>query len=285
MFHTLSLATVVAVLLTACQSNTVYFELGPREGVHYAPTKGGSPEAFLPDASGVSGLALSASEGLLYLSGGYGINRWTLDGTDAGPVIHANLINSVAVDGKRGLVFWSDHKPGGADPRVARCTTAGQDMRILASGMELPRAVALNPEKGLLYWSQNHPAGVWMADMDGHGARRIVLNDAHPCSAIAVDCVGGWIYWAKPRTRDEPAVIGRAMHDGNGAQVIYRNPHVEIVGLAVDEKKRRIIWSEHGGQRLARLASAKMDGTDVKTICEFAPEHFATVVTVGPPRK
>ena len=124
-----------------------------------------------------------------------------------------------------------------------------------------------------------------MAKLDGTAKRQIAAVDS-VIEYLAVDSKDGMVFWVTAEfLPDIPTRITAASFDGSNPKTIVTLPPALIDGVAVDEEARRIIWLERARSAPARIQSADLDGTSVKTIHEFTGDDFARAVTVGPPRK
>lgn len=275
----LLLAALCGFALTACQSNTVYFGKIPRD-LQKVSVKGGTPSVLIPELTPVMGLACTKDGKKLYAARQSSIDVWGTDGSSQGVLIQTGTANCVALDEKAGRVYWGDNDR----KHVASCDLQGGNVRVLASGMKYPAGVAVNPSKAVVYWVQEYPdGGVWMSQTDGSGKRQIYAENSVP-KAVAVDRPSGRIFWA---TVGAPAHVMTANWDGSEPKVVVDGLPVYVEGLAVDERSRRIIWTERhsNGEPPRRIRSACFDGSGAKTLCEFKPDEGAHSLAVGPAQK
>ena len=111
-------------------------------------------------------------------------------------------------------------------------------------------------EAGKMYWTDMR--GIHRAEQDGGGTETLIPVTLSYPLRVAVDAVGGKIYWTDSKTNK----IQRANFDGTNVKDIVTgliNPY----GIAVDATSRKIYWADGNTDKIQR---ANFDGTDVEDI-------------------
>lgn len=114
-------------------------------------------------------------------------------------------------------------------------------------------------EESWLYWTDSEAGSIWRVARDGTGRARLVAQDA-PIDAqpsdwlagLAIDWVGGNMFWSDPRRR----VLEAARLDGSHRYVLLDTDPISVTCLAVDAARG---WLFAGGGGIVQRA--RLDGS------------------------
>ena len=152
--------------------------------------------------------------------------------------------------------------------------------RVLNAGNYVTE-LALDSERGQLYWVEqgsgaNRINRIRRANLDGSNQQDIVTGFGNPPSGLALDVLGGKIYWSYISSA---TLIQRANIDGSNIEDVVTEKSDEVrdfVKLAVDPVRRKIYWVRRtSGQNrlLTEIQRANLDGSNLETIIN--PNIFA----------
>ena len=141
--------------------------------------------------------------------------------------------------------------------------------------------LALDSERGQLYWVEqgrgaNRINRIRRANLDGSNQQDIVTGLGNPPSGLALDVLGGKIYWSYISSA---TLIQRANIDGSNIEDVVTEKSDEVrdfVNLAVDPVRRKIYWVRRtSGQNrlLTEIQRANLDGSNLETVIN--PNIFA----------
>ena len=163
------------------QSSTLYWIT--TEGLNRNDNKGKALVYRMTDLS-PSGLTLDRSTGNVYVSGITSAhNRSVIRTISTAKSAHVDIIvtqtviTDVAIDGGRGILFWSEHiKPHTG--RIIRSTLDGSSTLWLNSltKMIYPVALALDPIASRVYWADHRLHSISSSDYTGQRQKLIVTN-------------------------------------------------------------------------------------------------------------
>jgi DNA-binding beta-propeller fold protein YncE len=171
------------------------------------------------------------------------IRRSDLDGGDIEDVVNSGLVFPAAIDvvPALGKMYWLDQ-----DSWLASANLDGSDSGVLIDSVT-HRGVAVDMDAGKIYWSTSismFRGQIRRANLDG-SQQEIVVSTADPefkPSAIAIDPVGGKIYW----TDYVVDVVQRAnLADGSDIEFLWgaganHNPR----GIALDLSQGKVYWGQ-----------------------------------------
>lgn len=147
----------------------------------------------------------------------------------------------------------------------------------LAVCIPLLLAVLLAPgaeaaANGKVYWGQG--TSLWCADLDGSNPETLITGAGQDPRAIAVDPVGGRLYWAASAVDSTtPSGIRSANVDGSDVQIVVSN--ILVRHLALDGAGK-MYWTQ--GLSVQR---ANVDGTAVETLASSELPYGIAVDTAG----
>jgi sugar lactone lactonase YvrE len=177
-------------------------------------------------------------------------------------VTHLASPAGVALDARRGRIYWSDLGDVNNASAIFSANLDGSDVQKLASGMFISdiAGIALDPIHDKLYFTYINPlidslltGGIARADLDGSNLEPIVGGQGKPVG-IAVDAAGGGIYWADAMSISPGGgggAIKSADLDGHNQRTILGGLN-EPYGVALDLAEQNVYWTDMGTGKIQR---------------------------------
>ena len=206
----------------------------------------GSNSEILFEASRISDIALDLVRGNVYYNWYTAIFRSDLDIQNTDAVIgHPNSdpLSDIALDVEGGKIYWANP----STQTIQRADLDSQNIEeVLTVSDGYPAAITLDVEGGKIYWANPSTQTIQRANLDGQNIEVLFTlegdvlysNSREPRIGIALDIVGGKIYWAGSWW----GTIQRADLDGSNVEVLFdpivRQPH----GMALSLDK--IYWTD-----------------------------------------
>lgn len=202
-------------------------------------------------AEGVTNIALDVVRGKIYwvsdLPGydhPYGYVAWAnLDGSKSEILFERSRIGSIALDLVRGNVYYKTRYED-----IFRSDLNGQNLEkvIDRPSSDSLTDIALDVDGGKIYWANPSTQTIQRADLDGQNIEVLfnlegdVLypNNWGPRIGIALDIVGGKIYWAGSWS----GTIQRADLDGSNVEILFDPIVRQPYGIALYLDK--IYWAD-----------------------------------------
>jgi DNA-binding beta-propeller fold protein YncE len=168
----------------------------------------------------------------------------------------------VAVDVRRGKVYWTDLGDASSSSAVFSANLDGSDPQRIVSGPSFSEiaGIAIDPLRDKLYFTYINPlidavhtGGIARADLDGGNIEPLVGGLGKPIG-IAVDPYGGQIYWADARELSAGGGDGRIQAtdlDGQHIATILGGLDVPY-GVALDLDERYVYWTDMGTGKIQR---------------------------------
>lgn len=186
-----------------------------------------------------------------------------------------SLPEGVAV-GADGRVYWAEAAWSGA--RLQRASSSFGAMTPLVTGGSSLRGVAVDDPHQRLYWTSSHLVSgglVHSATITGGSPTTWPLPPGANPRGIAVDPVGGSVYWAD----FDLDAIYRADLDGANAGVWMTLPAgTGPYGVAYDGNLRQVFWTEYNTGQIRR---ASLSGATVTVASGLAnPTYLALDVSL-----
>jgi DNA-binding beta-propeller fold protein YncE len=192
------------------------------------------------------------------------------DGWDLKTVVDVGrkIPDGLVADGASGYLYWTNMgNPKANDGSILRSDLDGRHMTSIVpqGGTFTPKQLQLDKENGKLYWCDREGMRVMRANLDGSRVETLVdtsQGDARPgpdarkwCVGIAVDAVGGKIYWTqKGGDNAGEGRILRASTDIPPGESAANRRDVELlydslpepIDLELDVRNRMIYWTDRG---------------------------------------
>jgi sugar lactone lactonase YvrE len=177
-------------------------------------------------------------------------------------VTHLPSPAGVALDTRRGRVYWSDLGDEGNASAIFSANLDGSDVEILVSDVFISEiaGIALDPINNKLYFTYINPlidsllaGGIARSDLDGSNLELIVGGQGKPIG-ITVDAAGGGIYWADAMSISPAGgdgAIKAADLDGQNERVILGGLNVPY-GVALDIAAQYVYWTDMGTGKIQR---------------------------------
>jgi len=174
------------------------------EVVYTSPDRFGNPH----------GVAVDGVAGMLFWTESSAVKSASLDGTGMAVAYTRSYPTGVAVSGA-GDLFFTDN----TTDTVSRGSYDAQPAVTLftaADSFDNPTSVAVDTTAGFVFWGQ--VGGVYRMAIQGSGAP-IKVADAAYCDGVAVDPVGGRVYF----TDNVTDTIASVLYDGSVRVELYRS--------------------------------------------------------------
>jgi len=177
-------------------------------------------------------------------------------------VTHLTSPAGVAVDARRGRIFWSDLGDVSNASAIFSANLDGSDVQKLVSSMFISdiAGLALDPIHDKLYFTYINPlidgllaGGIARAELDGTNLELIVGGQGKPIG-ITVDAAGGGIYWADAMSISPAggnSAIKAADLDGQNQRIILGGLNVPY-GVALDLAEQKVYWTDMGTGKVQR---------------------------------
>ena len=269
-FH--SIIVIVLALGSASSSSGLGLFWNDDRGIHRCLSSDplGSPALF--ETFETRGMAVDPTNARLWwsdilplgapLPGGVIRTGSTKGGAITDVVTHLASPAGVALDARRGRIYWSDLGDVNNASAIFSANLDGSDVQKLVSGVFISdiAGIALDPIHDKLYFTYINPlldslltGGIARADLDGSNLELIVGGQGKPVG-IAVDAAGGGIYWADAMSIS-PAGGGGAIKaadlDGHNQRTILGGLN-EPYGVALDLAEQNVYWTDMGTGKIQR---------------------------------
>jgi sugar lactone lactonase YvrE len=269
-FH--SIIVIVLALGSASSSSGLGLFWNDDRGIHRCLSSDplGSPALF--ETFETRGMAVDPTNARLWwsdilplgapLPGGVIRTGSTKGGAITDVVTHLASPAGVALDARRGRIYWSDLGDVNNASAILSANLDGSDVQKLVSRVFISdiAGIALDPIHDKLYFTYINPlidslltGGIARADFDGSNLELIVGGQGKPVG-IAVDAAGGGIYWADAMNIS-PAGGGGAIKaadlDGLNQRTILGGLN-EPYGVALDLPEQNVYWTDMGAGKIQR---------------------------------
>jgi DNA-binding beta-propeller fold protein YncE len=205
--------------------------------------------------------------------------------------------DGVAVDVEGGHIYWTNMgRPPVNDGSIERVDLDGSNRTTIVppGGTYTPKQLHLDGVGRKLYWGDREGMRVMRCDLDGSNVEILVQTgvgeDRHDetkwCVGVAVDHVGGHLYWTQKGPSD--GGLGRVLRAGidipAGESAVHRGD-VEVVfkdlpepiDLEIDHTTRTLYWTDRGDPPHGNTVNrAPLDG-----IFSSEPEIVSTHLMEG----
>ncbi|MEK6675994.1 MAG: hypothetical protein AABZ47_10115 [Planctomycetota bacterium] len=164
-------------------------------------------------------------------------------------------------------VYWADNSYS----TIYRAPTDGSraEEAIIAPSVWSPRGLALHTEADRMYWTDRERVELASADLSGGG--KVVLRSAEDGlmnpGGIAVDPLGGKLYWSEVNYQTRTGYIRRSDLNGGAVETVATLTHAfatrEPNALALDLIHGMLYWTESGAWQVRR---ANLDGSNSEVV-------------------
>lgn len=125
-------------------------------------------------------------------------------------------------------------------------------LTLAISYVVLPATIA---DAQKMYWTDRGSSKIQRANLDGSGAEDLVVTSVIEPISIALDVVGGKMYWTEASPGD--FMILRANLDGTNVEFLVTKL-LEPSGIALDTTAGKLYWTDVGTGKISR---ANLDGS------------------------
>lgn len=143
-------------------------------------------------------ITLDTAGGKLYVTNAWGkVQRLNLDGSNFQPNLITGLQkpNYLALDVRRGKVYWTE-QTGDTTGKIQRANLDGTNVQLIKELTSAPRGIALDTANRKLYLA-NAWGKVQRLNFDGSNFQPNLITALDAPESVAVDTVGGKIYWTE----------------------------------------------------------------------------------------
>jgi len=209
------------------------------------------------------------------------------DGSDLKTIVSEGrrLPDGIVVDVEAGHIYWTNMgNPVANDGSIERANLDGKNLKhiVAPGGTFTPKQLQLDKKNGKLYWCDREGMRVMRCNLDGSKIETLVdssQGDQRPgkdltkwCVGIALDIVGGKLYWTQkgPDKAGQGRIFranveipkGQTPADRNDIEVLYENLP-EPIDLDLDVANRVLYWTDRGDPPRGNTVNrAPMDATN-----------------------
>ena len=229
------------------------------------------------------------------------------DGSDKTVIVTGCPVpDGVAVDAEAGHIYWTNMgMPPVDDGSIERVDLDGANRTTIvpSGGTYTPKQLHLDPVGRKLYWSDREGMRVMRCDLDGANIEILVQtgqgdddrrDETKWCVGVAVDHVGGHIYWTQKGPSD--AGLGRILRAGidvpagesaahrSDIEVVFKDLP-EPIDLEIDPTTRMLYWTDRGdpphGNTVNRAALDGMDRSEPEIVVTHLMEGIGIALDPG----
>jgi DNA-binding beta-propeller fold protein YncE len=192
------------------------------------------------------------------------------DGSDLKTIVSEGrrLPDGIVVDAEAGHIYWTNMGNLKAnDGSIERADLDGKNLKHIVppGGTFTPKQLQLDKKNGKLYWSDREGMRIMRCNLDGSHIETIVdtsQGDERPgkdatkwCVGIALDIVGGKLYWTQkgPDNAGQGRIFrasieipkGQTPANRKDVEVLFDNLP-EPIDLDLDLASRMMYWTDRG---------------------------------------
>jgi len=192
------------------------------------------------------------------------------DGSDLKTIVSEGrrLPDGIVVDAEAGHIYWTNMgNPQADDGSIERADLDGKNLKHIVppGGTFTPKQLQLDKKNGKLYWSDREGMRIMRCNLDGSHIETIVdtsQGDERPgkdatkwCVGIALDIVGGKLYWTQkgPDKAGQGRIFrasieipkGQTPANRKDVEVLFDNLP-EPIDLDLDLASRMMYWTDRG---------------------------------------
>lgn len=183
-----------------------------------------------------------------------GIYRAARDGSEVKLVVERTHIDSIAVDGKGGKLYWTAITNRGLQfVQLWQGNLDGTLPTLLADDLNWVGDVVFDPVDKHVYIASMGDSKIIRMNADGTDRKDFLVGIPRP-SRMYFDAKDRKLYWAS----NELPRIDRINLDGSGREAALENLPGVAHGFGVDPAEKKIYWIAQRGA----LFSAKLDGSE-----------------------
>lgn len=181
-------------------------------------------------------------------------------------------VRSMAVDGD-GNLYWADITTG----QIVKADPNGQNSRPIVSRLSYPMGITIDKKRKLLFWCDRqknaggYSGGIGRSDLEGKGAKYIVVNDLRSGGKLKVDENEAKIYIPDISGKK----IVRVNEDGNNMIGLVFS--IKPEGFDIDPQRRKMYWTDDMN---SGIYESDYDGRNKRIVYTYytTDENFETVM-------
>lgn len=249
------------VLAGSGVTGRIYWADSGNEKIQRAHLDGSNVEDLVSITAPKS-IALDRAGGRMYwgkVVGPHSIMRADLNGTGV-EVLAAAPVDEpygIAIDHANGKFYWLNND----QDEIQRANLDGSGSEHLLTLNPPPfgnglGGIDLDPAQGKMYFTDFIAHRIYRANLDGSGIQTLISSGlTFPCG-IALDSMGGKMYWA------DAGRIRRANLNGTGMEDLVTGL-VDARGIALDVVAGKVYWSDIDAHKIQR---ANLNGSNVEDL-------------------
>jgi DNA-binding beta-propeller fold protein YncE len=224
------------------------------------------------------------------------------DGSDRKVIVtECRYPDGIAVDAAAGHIYWTNMgNPAANDGSIERADLDGQNRQTIVGqgGTFTPKQLQLERKSGKLYWCDREGMRLMRANLDGSNIETLVdtsHGDPRPgpdatkwCVGVAIDVVGGQVYWTQkgPDNAGKGRLLcagieiptGQTASNRADIEVLY-DGLPEPIDLELDLNNRVMYWTDRGDPPRGNTVNRAPMDADAKD--RPAPEIILTHLMEG----
>jgi hypothetical protein len=156
-----------------------------------------------------------------------------------------------------GHIYWTNMgMPPLNDGSIERVDLDGGNRTTIvpSGGTYTPKQLHLDAAGHKLYWGDREGMRVMRCDLDGSNVETLVQtgqgddhrrDETNWCVGVAVDHVGGHLYWTQKGPSDAGLPAGESVAHRSDVEVVFKDLP-EPIDLEIDHTTRTLYWTDRG---------------------------------------
>jgi len=193
---------------------------------------------------------------------------------------------ALTVDPAGGRLYWTNGAGASPVSYLNLDGSGGGDLNAEGANRDGPQGIAVDPVHGRVYWtnrfSNDFPGGdhfgISYANLDGSGGGNLPTGSARmeEPTGLAVDPIGGRIYWVNMNVRAPADEVSFAMLDGSGGGNLP-------VAAPVNQPAAPVLYFEPRPEGLPKVGGSPAVGSTLScSRGEWAPDYAGSFLYEAP---
>ena len=249
----------------------MYFGNFSQRKIQSADLDGSNVQDLVTGAGSPHEIAVDLVNGLIYWTDAQStIRRANLDGSNAQTVLTTSSFPfEIALDVAGGKMYWSE-AAAFSSGKIGQANLDGSSPVDLVTGLRRIWGLALDLSAGKIYWTDLDFSRIRRANLDGSGVQDVVTGLGNVPNGIALDELGGQMYWAESTGPNTAGKLIKANLDGSGVTdvITMQDDHsVALVPAAVEADCDRLLDHFESRTLEAWSFAGSTNGADSGSIC------------------